>query len=134
MALVVDASVALKWYVDEDGADEAEAILAGPDLLCAPNLILFEVGNALRKHVLRGTMTAAYAMRSVRSLGRAIRDPQPLSRLASRALELSLELGHPIYDCAYIALALDMRHARLATADRRLASLAERTGIPVVAL
>ncbi len=43
MTLVVDASVALKWFVAEDGSTRAAALLAGPELLVAPDLIEDEV-------------------------------------------------------------------------------------------
>ena len=36
MTLVVDASVALKWFVAEDGPGRAAALLAGRELLVAP--------------------------------------------------------------------------------------------------
>ena len=56
MKLVVDASVAVKWFVDEAGADRAAALQG--ESVCAPDLIFAEVGNALwklqRKKVLSG--------------------------------------------------------------------------------
>jgi predicted nucleic acid-binding protein len=38
--------------------------------------------------------------------------------LVERALDLAVVLEHPIYDCLYLALALD-RRARVISADRR---------------
>lgn len=63
--LVVDASVALKWVVDEPGSDAATALLA--DLaadavsLAAPEQLLGEVGNGLRKRVAQGVLSADLA-------------------------------------------------------------------------
>ena len=56
MTVVIDASVALKWFVEEQGTDQAAALLAGNDLLIAPDLIVAEVANAGWKAVRTGTM------------------------------------------------------------------------------
>jgi len=51
MSLIVDASVAVKWFSAEDGADRAEALFVAEPDLAAPELILAEVGNAMwKKH------------------------------------------------------------------------------------
>jgi predicted nucleic acid-binding protein len=47
------------------------------------------------------------------------------------AAALALALRQPVYDCIYLALALD-EQAPLATSDARLASTAESAGITVV--
>ena len=46
MSVVVDASVAVKWLVAEDGSDEADRLLAGSEELHAPRLMASEVANA----------------------------------------------------------------------------------------
>ena len=53
MTLVVDASVALKWFVDEDGSDRAVALLDGDEPLIAPDLVVAEVCNAAWKSLRR---------------------------------------------------------------------------------
>jgi predicted nucleic acid-binding protein len=45
MTLIVDASVALQWYLREPGADAARQILAGDEVLVAPDLVVAEVCN-----------------------------------------------------------------------------------------
>lgn len=55
MIAVIDASVVLKWFLQEPDAEHAmqlrEQHLTGGVLLVAPDLLLYEVGNALRfKH------------------------------------------------------------------------------------
>jgi predicted nucleic acid-binding protein len=44
------------------------------------------------------------------------------------AARLAAELGHPVYDCIYLALAAS-HSAVLATADARLRQGAERVGV-----
>ena len=46
MTLVVDASVACRWFVEEEGSVQAEALLTGDEGLVAPDLIIAEVCNA----------------------------------------------------------------------------------------
>lgn len=46
VTFVVDASVALKWFVSEQGVSQAAALLAGLDALIVPDLIVAEVVNA----------------------------------------------------------------------------------------
>ena len=54
MILVIDASVAAKWFVDEPRRDQARDVLGrGMDLI-APDLILVEVANALRNKTRNG--------------------------------------------------------------------------------
>ena len=45
MTPVIDASVACKWFIAEAGSDAAEALVAGGQMLLAPNLIAPEVCN-----------------------------------------------------------------------------------------
>ena len=60
MSVVVDASVALKWVLDEPGKDPAYALL---DLdLIAPSLWLLEAANALWRITKRGEITSREAL------------------------------------------------------------------------
>jgi predicted nucleic acid-binding protein len=119
VTLVIDAGVALKWFVDEDGSAQAAALLAGPDLLIAPDLILAEVGNAAWKAVRNGTMLPEQLDHAAARLPAAFDELTPLAALSRRAGAIALALDHPVYDCCYLALA-EARAATLVTADRRL--------------
>ena len=55
MKVVVDASVAAKWLVDEEGSDAADTLLDGSFELFAPRLMASEVGSALRHKVRIGS-------------------------------------------------------------------------------
>lgn len=63
--LVVDASVALKWVVPERGSSDAEALLtdvaAGNIALAAPEHLVGEMANGLRKRVTQGVLESADA-------------------------------------------------------------------------
>lgn len=47
MSLVVDASVALKWVLDEEGRPAARALLLGNEPLHAPDFLILECANIL---------------------------------------------------------------------------------------
>lgn len=125
--LVVDASVVLAMLLEEPGSEEAAALLAEADTLMAPDLIYAELINALWKHVQRGTVPEAAARERLDAAAALPLKTEPLAPLNAHALELALALGHPAFDCYYLAAAMD-RDATLVTADRRLWDLAQRVG------
>ena len=57
-ALIVDASVAFKWFVEEEGSDAARAVLQAPRRLIAPELLLAQVANIAWKVERRGEIRA----------------------------------------------------------------------------
>lgn len=122
-AFVIDASVAIKWIIDEEGSAEADR-LQGAEM-AAPALLRIEAANVLRTLAARqqiDTAEAANLFALFQTAPVAIVDGD--NRLERRALDLALGLGHPVYDCLYLALAERMQR-RLVTADRRfLAALA----------
>lgn len=119
MTFVVDASVALKWFIEEDGSAQAAALLATADLLLAPDLIVAEVCNAAWKAVRAGAMLAEQQDVATPRLATAFDELVPLAPLARRATEVSRALDYTAYDCFYLALS-EQRSVRLVTADRRL--------------
>ena len=119
MTLVVDASVAFKWFVDEDGSEQASALLATSELLIAPDLIVAEVCNATWKAVRSGTMLSEQQDHAAARLAVAFDELVPMAPLARRAVEMSRMLDHSVYDCFYLALS-EQRGAKLVTADQRL--------------
>ena len=121
MTLVVDASVAAKWFLVEDDAPVEERLLASGARLIAPELILAEVGNTLFRIWLRGAIDEAHMDRALSRLPLTFSRLWPLTELAADAAIISRILPHPIYDCFYVALYWRTR-ARLVTADRRLLS------------
>jgi predicted nucleic acid-binding protein len=126
MTLVVDASVALKWFVLEAGSEAALRLVGRGERLVAPNLLVAEVCNATWKRVRRGDAKPEQLADAAETLPRAIDAFVPDAPLARRAAAIALELGHPVYDCFYLALA-EREDARVVTADRRLVERLART-------
>jgi predicted nucleic acid-binding protein len=116
--LIVDASVAIKWASREDGSDEALRLLAETVTLIAPSLVLDEIGNALwRKHG-QGIFSPDAAAEAFSRVAAAFAELVTDSETVLEALGVAIELGHPIYDCHYLALAR-LRGLTLVTADTR---------------
>ena len=115
--VVVDASVAIKWLVAEDGSDRAETLLDHP--LVVPDLLFAECANILWKKVRRRELSEAEAVLAAETLEQA-----ELAVLSARgyvrsATVIAVELDHPAYDGLYLALA-EAAGLRLVTADDRL--------------
>jgi predicted nucleic acid-binding protein len=134
--MIIDASVAVKWFIPEVDSDRAIA-LVGDRRLRAPPLLLTEVGNVIWKKLRRGDLTERFDLLArhaeLQELVEIVggRDAE----LATRALELSLMLDHAIYDCVYLALA-EADEELLVTADAGFRRKLERTPLAplVVAL
>lgn len=130
MTLVIDASVAVKWVLPEDGAERAAVLQAQSQELIAPTLIAAEIGSALRKRVAAKELSLSEALSAARIATGLISRLVPIQELAERALEVSIELKHHIYDCFYLALA-ERENAALVTADVDLIAKARNMKIKV---
>ena len=122
--VVVDASVAVKWYFRERGSDAALQLLADEALeLIGPEILPTEVANALLRRERENLLTASVTDDALKDLGRALSIPMRTDDLLLTAIGVSRELLHPLPDCMYLALAQVM-HAQLVTADEKFASKA----------
>lgn len=116
MALVVDASVAFKWFVPEPASDRALALLDLDDALIAPDLILVEVVNAMWARLRGRENFPQIVSNAADALPRIFESLTPNGPLIARGLAMTVELNHPLYDCIYLALA-EREGVRLVTAD-----------------
>ena len=117
--LVVDASVVVKWYLDEPGS-EAARLLQGKALeLAAPRLLPVEVANVLWKYIRKGSLDARTGIRILATLADAPIDWHDTNLLTSEALVVAAETGRTVYDCLYLALAVRC-DCPMITADRKL--------------
>ncbi len=121
--VVVDASVAVKWLVREEGSDQAAILLSDDHRLHAPQLIYAEVANALRTLQARGRLSDEQVREAVSALGRAPIDVScPMKDLMAAATRMASDLQHPAYDCFYLALALREQWP-VVTADKRFGAV-----------
>ena len=121
-AFVVDANVAIKWFVPETHSAAASRLLDPDIALCAPDFFVAELGNVLWKKFRRGEITAREASEILETplvLGVEI---LPSAGLIAAAMELAIALSHPVYDCLYLALAI-AQNCPLVTADDKFRSV-----------
>ena len=120
----MDASVVVKWFIEEPGSDRAADLLdqarAGHLAMHAPDLCLSEVANTIWKLVSRRQVlgpTEGHAV--VHALGRLPLVHAPTGRIIGRAHAVAVETSLTVYDALYIALA-ELRKCEMVTADRKL--------------
>jgi predicted nucleic acid-binding protein len=129
MTIVVDASVAVKWVLKEEHSADANAIRSEEGLI-APSLIVVEIGSALWKAVRRGAVSRINALAALRASVLPFMELVANDALHVQAFTLALDLGHPIDDCFYLALA-ERENAPLVTADEAMIAAARKAKIKV---
>ena len=122
-SVVVDASLAVKWLIEEDDSDKAHAALqswVAQDITrIAPHLMPFEVANALHRRVLRGELSVGDSARMIARLLESRLELLQPPGLHVRALQLASQLKQAAaYDAHYLALAESFA-CELWTADER---------------
>lgn len=125
--LVIDSSVAVKWYVPERGSDRASALLLTGQRLIAPDLLIPEIGNVLWKR--RREIPAA----EIGAIAGALISACPISFYASDALlqgalAVALKYERSVYDSLYLALAVG-QDCPFVTADERLSNALQGTDL-----
>ncbi len=126
MMLAIDASVATKWLLPEEHSAQAASVNARRFDLVAPELLIVEVANLLRKRQRRGELALNQVGTLIDSLtSLPIRLVSHLG-LAKAALVLSARLDHGLHDCVYLATAV-AESCRMVTADRRLHDILEQS-------
>ncbi len=113
--MIADASVLVKMLAIETDSDIAAEFFLSEEVV-APDLIMIEAASALWSKLRRGETVAM--RHDISRLEALIALMIPSSELVQDALDLAVALGHPVYDCLYLALAI-RRDARLVTADQR---------------
>ncbi len=124
--VVVDASLALKWVLDESDSDLADRLLdgwvnEGMDVI-APALLAYEVANTLHRQVVKGKLTYEEARRALTDLFATgvLLKFSLYEDISAQAMEFAHEFGLPAtYDAHYLALA-HSEDCEFWTADTRL--------------
>ena len=118
---VVDASVAVKWYVPEEHSEIALLLLDDNFSRIVPRLFFSEFGNILWKKFTRAEISREDVTDAATSLRFAGLKPMPDELLMDEAIRLACDFGHPVYDCLYLALA-DSLDTAMVTADQKFAN------------
>jgi predicted nucleic acid-binding protein len=131
--VVVDASVAVKWFLPENGeafADQALALLDKYDRkevqFVVPDLFYAEIASAIWKAIRVGRISRAFGDQALVLLTQREFATVPSLKLLDKAFQIATDHARSVYDSLYVALAVQT-NSQLITADERLAnSLAAR--------
>lgn len=128
--MVLDASVLFEWLLPGRRHEEVAPLFEDPELtLVAPDLILSEVANALRKAWRAGNLSFEDLSVAIDNIAMV-----DVSTVGVRSLLPAIApiLPHlSIYDACYLALAI-ARAAPIATFDGQLAKAAEARDVPLI--
>lgn len=135
MSLVLDSSVSLAWFFEDEASQAADEVLDSvrEGGAVVPPLWYFEVGNALQIAVRRNRIDGALRERALESLTQLAiaTDPESVSHLWHEGVRLAERHDLTVYDAAYLELA-QRRRLPLATLDRALIRAGEAEGVRVI--
>lgn len=111
--IVVDASVAAKWYLAEPDSQRALALLNSRNMLAAPGVVRPEVAAAITRAARTGRISIPQARTAAQSWLRHLQNEilvlEPVETDIDAAIDLALNISHGLIDCLYLAMAI--RHA-----------------------
>ncbi len=121
---VVDACVALKWSLRDEGeVDQADVLLNdlidGKIQLLAPTLLDYEITNALKMSVVRGRINELDAIQALKDYWAYSIERHDFSLIQLLTFQLSNKHQRSVYDATYMALA-QSQGIELITGDKKL--------------
>lgn len=127
--LVVDASVVTKWFIPEEGSDKALKLrnshVEGGLTLMAPDLLVYEVANALAYHPQVSNEDLRQDVEALFTIDLELVPPSTelVASIGDKARQLSLSA----YDSSYLTLA-ETTATNLVTADGKFYGKVKNTG------
>lgn len=123
MKWIVDSSVAIKWFVEEDDSDDAIRLVniatSRGIKLIAPDFLLIEIANILWKKTFKNEISNNQAIEILSVTETYFEEIIPARELLKQAQAFSQSLNHPIYDCLYLATT-SLSKGSFITADAKL--------------
>jgi predicted nucleic acid-binding protein len=131
--IVVDASVVIKWFIPEADSEKAVKLrdkhIEGSLTLMAPDLLVYEVANALSCHPDLSVDDIKQDLGALLMLDLDL--IQPSGEFVSSIAEDAGKYVVSVYDSSYIALA-EATSSSLITADRKLFEKAKKAGLALM--
>lgn len=124
--LVIDASVAIKWFLPEPYSINAIRLIDAGFELTAPELIFPECGNVLWKKWLRQELEPDVIPALLGDLYRMNLRIVPTFSLIAEASRIAVACRRSFYDSIYLALA-EVCNGRMVTADEKLCNALKDT-------
>jgi predicted nucleic acid-binding protein len=128
-AIVTDASVIVKWFVEEEHSERALRLrddhVEQRVRVVVPSLTVYEVLNAIRYS---GSFGAEDLVEVSRALdGYQFTEVSMSGRCSEEAVRIALDYGITVYDAAYLAIG-KLRGLEVYTADEDLLLKAKKLG------
>ena len=117
----------MQWIAEEDTSSLSETLLTRSDLV-APDLLLIEVANALRRKVYVGDISIDHAKAGLQFIREKVQLERTSAEILDSALELAELMYDPVYDCIYLAMA-ERSKTILVTYDQELQERASEQGL-----
>ena len=121
--ILLDASVAAKLVIAEDGSAAATELVESAARVTAPSIIRIEVSGAIVRRFRQGKFDQEDARdasaRWLNLLSGTFDTLIPFEEIHADAMDLAFKLRHPLMDCFYLAAAM-MMNCPFITADQAL--------------
>jgi predicted nucleic acid-binding protein len=115
---VIDACVAIKWFLPEEKFEEAGAILSSHNRMIAPDLFFIEFDAIVTKKVRQRLVDQKDAAIMVQEIRNIPFEVIPYSMISRLAFDLSSTLAITQYDACYLSVAIEFNQ-KVYTADKR---------------
>jgi predicted nucleic acid-binding protein len=115
---VVDASVAVKWFLPELDSEAACRLRDPSHKLLAPDYLWLEVNSVVCQRIQKKQILPEEGLQILPELKRFAIQLFPSADLLHSATHMAIETSTSFYDCLYLSLAVS-QNAQMVTADRR---------------
>ena len=126
MEIVVDASVAVMWFVPEPYSITAKEILTRDGTLHAPDLFRAEVVSVLCRKIQIEELKADEGREALNAFLQLPVQFHATADLLIPAFEIALESRQYVYDCVYLILAAQL-DIGMVTGDKRFYKAIQKT-------
>jgi predicted nucleic acid-binding protein len=118
VTIVIDTSVIVKWFVEEEGHEEAVRLLQSGERRLCPDIALAETANVLRRRLRMKEISQEQMVDAIRRMPLYLKNVTPSVVLLKDACELAAKEDHSVYDCMFPALARQEVDAVVVTTDK----------------
>jgi predicted nucleic acid-binding protein len=137
VSLVLDASLTMAWYFEDEATPATEEVLdrVTETSAAVPSLWRFEVGNTLQMAIRRKRIDAAYrdaVLTELAAMPITI-DTETDAHAWTTTLRLSERFALTLYDAAYLELA-QRRDLPLATLDQEMRAAGSTLGVQLLGI
>ncbi|MCC5913654.1 MAG: type II toxin-antitoxin system VapC family toxin [Balneolaceae bacterium] len=117
-APVIDACVAIKWFLPEEGFEEAGSILNSHNRMIVPDLFFIEFDAIVTKKVRQQLVEPEDSSLIIQEIRKLPLEVISYSKIHKLAFDLSSALPITQYDACYLSVAIEFNQ-KVITADKR---------------